>query len=239
MTRGISSIFTQPLKSSKILLQWAIFVQSMRIDLKKYGGVIFHDTEQRCKIWISPDLVVSKIGNWNWVNLHYSTQKSEKLYIGGHFLSKGYNVSARKFQRDYVPWHWRVYNAKFKGKLTCGLKNDIRNLVNFRTSRQKFSKFAQSLIKLIKSQIKFQLKKVQKNYFSWHWKKIQTLKKNCLFAWKMTSEIWWTLTRAVERLKICTLMDYFCRKCVMFQLKKYRETVLWEMTYVWFQKWHK
>ena len=28
-------------------------------------------------------------------------------------------------------------DAKFKGKLTRGLKNDIRNLVNFRGSRRK------------------------------------------------------------------------------------------------------
>ena len=28
-------------------------------------------------------------------------------------------------------------NAKFKGKPTCGLKNDIRNLANFRANRQK------------------------------------------------------------------------------------------------------
>ena len=28
-------------------------------------------------------------------------------------------------------------NAKFKGKPTCGLKNGIRNLVNFHVSRQK------------------------------------------------------------------------------------------------------
>ena len=27
--------------------------------------------------------------------------------------------------------------AKFKGKLTCGLKNDIRNLVNFHASSRK------------------------------------------------------------------------------------------------------
>ena len=27
-------------------------------------------------------------------------------------------------------------DAKFKGKLTCGLKNDIRNLVNFHVSNQ-------------------------------------------------------------------------------------------------------
>ena len=28
-------------------------------------------------------------------------------------------------------------DAKFKGKLTCGLKNNIRNLVNFHASSQK------------------------------------------------------------------------------------------------------
>ena len=64
----------------------------------------------------------------NWVNFHYSTQKSEKLYIDGLFLSKGYNVSARKFQMGYESWHWTVYIAKFIGKLTCGLKNGISNL---------------------------------------------------------------------------------------------------------------
>ena len=58
--------------------------------------------------------------------------KSEKLYIDGLFLSKVYNVSARKFQRNYVMT--LKGDAKFKGKLTCGLKNDIRNLVNFHAS---------------------------------------------------------------------------------------------------------
>ena len=28
-------------------------------------------------------------------------------------------------------------NARFKGKPTCGFKNDIKNLANFRASRQK------------------------------------------------------------------------------------------------------
>ena len=28
-------------------------------------------------------------------------------------------------------------DAKFKGKLTCGLKNDIRNFVNFHARRRK------------------------------------------------------------------------------------------------------
>ena len=33
----------------------------MRFDLKKYRGFLFHDNEQRCKILINPDLVVSKM----------------------------------------------------------------------------------------------------------------------------------------------------------------------------------
>ena len=70
----------------------------------------------------------------NWVNFHYSTQKSEKLYTDGLFLSRWYNVSAKKFHRDLCVMTLKG-NAKFKGKATCGLKNDIRNLVNFRASR--------------------------------------------------------------------------------------------------------
>ena len=73
--------------------------------------------------------------------------------------------------------------------------------------------------------------KVQKNYLSWHWKKIQTVKKSWLLIWKMTWGIWRILTWAVESLKICTLISYFCRKYVMFELKRYRGVVLWKMTY--------
>ena len=60
---------------------------------------------------------------------------------------------------------------------------------------------------------------------------------NWLFIWKMTWGICWTLTWAVESLKICTWVDYFCRKYVMCKLKRYRRVVSWKMT--WFQKWHK
>ena len=64
---------------------------------------------------------------------------------------------------------------------------------------------------------KVSAEKVLKNYLSWHWKKIQNLKKNWLFIWKMA---WRILTWAVESLKICTLIGYFCRKYVMFELKR-------------------
>ena len=44
----------------------------------------------------------------NWVNFHWSTQKSEKLYFDGLFFSKADNDSARKLHRNYVSWHSRV-----------------------------------------------------------------------------------------------------------------------------------
>ena len=129
--------------------------------------------------------------------------------------------------------------AKFDEKQTLGSKNDLRNLVNFNASIGKSGNlhFESNDVLLLSITYKVSAWKVQKNYLSWHWKKIQTLKKNWLFVWKMTWEIWWTLTQAVESLKICTLMGYFCRKYVMFEQKKYRGTVLWKMTYIWFQKW--
>ena len=112
--------------------------------------------------------------------------------------------------------------AKFEGKLTLGSKNDMRNLVNLNASSGKSENLHFDVL-LLSIAYKVSAKKVQKNYLSWHWKEIQTLKKNWLFVWKMTWGIWWTLTRAVESLKICTLMGYFCRKCVMFELKNTEE----------------
>ena len=96
----------------KFLLWWAVFVQGIctRFELQKYRGVIFHDTAQWCKIWINLDFAVSKMAGgigWNFIRaLSFFT--SEKLYFDGLILSKAYNVSAKKFHRNYVSWHWKV-----------------------------------------------------------------------------------------------------------------------------------
>ena len=112
-------------------------------------------------------------------------------------------------------------DAKFKEKTTCGLKNDLRNLVHFPANSRKSENLHFDGL-LLSIAYKVSPKKVRKNYLSWHWKVIQTLKKNWIFVWKMTRETWLTLTRAVESLKSCTLMNYFCRKLVIFKLKKCR-----------------
>ena len=75
---------------------------------KKCGGVIFHDTEQWRKIWINPDLVISKIA-WG---IGWTLIRAFKVWKIVHwcalFVKSIYNVSARKFQRNYVSWHWRA-----------------------------------------------------------------------------------------------------------------------------------
>ena len=47
----------------------------------------------------------------------------------------------------------------------------------------------------------------------------------------MTRGIWLVLTAQVDSLKIWTMIDYFCRKYVMFELNKYRGVVLRKMIY--------
>ena len=58
-------------------------------------------------------------------------------------------------------------DAKFKRKLTCGLKNDIRNLVNFHASSQKFKNLYFDGLLLSKA-FKVLDEKVQKSYIYWH-----------------------------------------------------------------------
>ena len=183
----------------------------VRFEPEKYRGVIFHNTELWYKIWINPDLGVSEMAWRIWSTSIRAPKSLKKMYIDGFFLSKAYNVSVRKFQRSYVSWHWRV----LQGKLTCGLKNGIMNLVNFHASSRKSENLHFNQILLSKA-YKDLDEKAQKSYVSWHWRVTQSLKKNWLLIPKMTWGIWWILMRAVESVKICTLMGYFCRKYVMF-----------------------
>ena len=68
-------------------------------------------------------------------------------------------------------------DAKLKGKLTCGSKNDLRNLLKFHASSWKPGNL--DFDGLLSSKAYKDLdEKVQKSYVSWHWKVVQSLKKN-------------------------------------------------------------
>ena len=86
------------------------------MEIKKYRGIIFHDTEQWYKIWIKLDLKVSK------------------LTMMGSFWPKR-NASARKFQRNYVSWHWKAMQNLSENWFVVWKMT--RNLVNFHASSWK------------------------------------------------------------------------------------------------------
>ena len=68
-------------------------------------------------------------------------------------------------------------DAKFKGLLTRGLKDDIRNLVNFHKSSRKSKNLRFDELFLSKAYRGLD-ENVQKSYASWHWGVTQYLKKN-------------------------------------------------------------
>ena len=69
-----------------------------------------------------------------------------------------------------------------------------------------------------------------------------------LVIWKMTWGIWQIFTRALESVKIGTLMGSFCPKWKMYELKMYRGVIchdneewckIWRGINLSFQNWHK
>ena len=99
-------------------------------------------------------------------------------------------------------------DAKFKRKLTCGLKNNLKNLLNFLASNWKSRNLHCDGLLLSKAykDLDEQYRRVvchdtEKWYKVW--------RKNWLLIPKSTWGIWWILMWAVANLKICTLMCYF------------------------------
>ena len=97
-------------------------------------------------------------------------------------------------------------HAKFKGKLTCCLKNDIRDLIKFHGSSRKSENLHFDRLLLSKAYIVL-VEKVKQSYVSWHWRAMQSLKKNGLLVPRLT---WWILMRVVAILKIFFLICYVC-----------------------------
>ena len=91
-------------------------------------------------------------------------------------------------------------HAKFEEKLTCGLENDMRNLANFHQNTWKYQNWYFHGILLSKVENEW-ARTLQRSYKQWHWRMLKNLNRNWLVISKLTSEIWWILTRALESLK--------------------------------------
>ena len=118
----------------------------------------------------------------NLVNFYASSWKSKNWHFDWIRLSKVYKYLDEKIQKRYLMK--LKSDPNFEEKLTLGSKNDMRNLVNFNVSRSKSENMHFDVL-LLSITYRVSAKKVQ-DYFSWHWIKIQTSKKNWHVTWKMT-----------------------------------------------------
>ena len=165
MTWQILWIFTQPLKNQKISLRWAICFQSI-------WGLSYKNTDELSFMALNIDAKIAWEVGWTFVRVLKSLKNFTPM---GSFCQKHI-----MFQLTLKG------DAKFKGKLTCGLKNNIRNLVNFHASSWKSKNLQFDWILLSKA-YKDLDEKIQKSYVLWHWKVMQSLKKN----WLVVSNTTW------------------------------------------------
>ena len=75
---------------------------------------------------------------------------------------------------------------------------------------------------LLSKSYKVSAKKVQKSYLSWHWRVMQSLKKNWLEVSNLTWGIWWSFTQPLQSLKISLWWALFVYKV---WAKKYRGAI--------------
>ena len=140
-----------------------------------------------------------KNGVINWVSFHYSTQSLKNCTLMGSFCPKYIMFQLKNFRE--IMCHDTEGYANFKGKLSCGFKNNLRNLLNIHASSWKFGNLHFDGILLSKA-YKNSDEKVQKSYVPWHWRVMQSLKKNWLSVPKMTWEIWWIFIQPLKSQKI-------------------------------------
>ena len=109
-------------------------------DLKKYRGVIFHDTREWCKIWRKTDLW---FGKWHEEFGKFSPEHTKFSKLG---LSLDPFIQSRKCVSLKLKGELCVMimknDAKFEIESTWHFKIDMRNLTNFDPSTQKSKKFA-------------------------------------------------------------------------------------------------
>ena len=118
-----------------------------------------------------------------------------------------------KFQlknyRRFVSWHWRVMQNSKKDWFVVSKMTKIWWILTWALEIFKIFYFDWFILFKVYN---VWPKNARRSYLSWQWKVIQNLKKNWLAVWKMRWGMWQIFTRALESLKIGTLMGSFYPK---------------------------
>ena len=111
---------------------WAKYIL---FELKKYRGVIFHETEEGYKIWRGIDLSFKNCRK-EFHKFWPEHSKVSKIFtLMGPFWAK-YILFELKSTEGLSLMSLKS-DAEFEEKLTCCLENDMTNLANFHQSTRK------------------------------------------------------------------------------------------------------
>ena len=130
-----------------------------------------------------PLLCGFKNGIMNWVTFIRALKILQNCTLMGSFCPKHIMFQLENF-RGIVSWHLRVLQ-KLKENWLVAWKINIKNLVNFHVNSRKSENLHFDRMLLSKA-YKDLDEKVQKSNVSWHWRGMQSLKKNWLLFPKIT-----------------------------------------------------
>ena len=142
--------------------------QHIMFQLETFRGIMCHNTEGCCKVWTKTDLWLEKY------NKEFGQYSCEQLKV------RKFALWLDPFVRSIQIFRWKSTEALYlmtlksdamlEEKLTLGSKNDMRNLVNSDTGKGKSENLHFDAVLLLSTAYKISAEKVQKNYFSSHWK---------------------------------------------------------------------
>ena len=141
LTWGFWWILTRALKSLKICtLMGSFWTKYVMFELKKYRGIMFHDTEEWCKIWRKTNLW---FGKWHEELGKFLPEhlKVSKLGLWWDPFVQSRKCISLKFTEELCIMTMKN-DAKFEEELTCRFKIDMKNFTNFNLSTQRSQKFA-------------------------------------------------------------------------------------------------
>ena len=173
------------LKISRIfILMCSFWAKYILFELKKYRGVILHETEEGYKVWRGIDM----FQNWykEFDKLWPEHSEVSKIFtLMGSFWAKNILLELKKYRG--VIFHETGEGYKIWRGIDLSFQNWHKQFDKFWPEHSKVSKIFILMGSFWAKYILFELKKVQRScYLSWHWRVMQSLKKNWFAAWKMT-----------------------------------------------------
>ena len=112
-TQKVSKIFT---------LMGSFWAKYISFQLKKYRGIIFHETEEEYKTWREINLLFQ---NWHKKFDKFWSERFKSLNsfcFNWVLVTKKYIVRATKVQTSYLLWHWGVMHILRKNWLVVWKK---------------------------------------------------------------------------------------------------------------------